>query len=37
MWHAPKLLGRLKCEFKLKTMKELRVGARSFVRNTLEG
>jgi hypothetical protein len=33
----PKLLGRLKCEFKLKTMEESRVGAHSLACSTLEG
>jgi hypothetical protein len=35
VWHVPKLLDRLKCEFEVKTMKEQEVEARSLARNTL--
>jgi hypothetical protein len=34
-WHAPKLLERLKCEFKVKIARESRIGAPSLARNTL--
>jgi len=34
-WHVPKLLNGFKCEFKLKTIEEQGVGARSLTRNIL--
>jgi len=37
MWRTPKLLNGLKCESKLKTTEEQRVGAHSLAHNTLKG
>jgi hypothetical protein len=36
-WHIHKLLDRLKCEYKMKTTIESRVGARSLAHSTLGG
>jgi hypothetical protein len=35
MWHGPKLLNSLQCEFKVKTSKEQKVEAHSLAHNTL--
>jgi hypothetical protein len=37
MWHAPKLLDRLKCECKMKTTEDQRIGACSLACSTLKG
>jgi hypothetical protein len=37
LWRAPKLLDKLKCEYKVKPTEELGVGAHSLARNTLKG